>query len=157
MISAKAYKSFGLLCRVFKNSHSPQIRKSLYISLIQAKLLHCSPLWKPYLLQDIELLEGVQRRATKFILSDCSLDYRTRLIKIGILPLMYQSMKLLTFYFFIKSLKQSSDKFNILDHVSFTTGTTRSAGIKLYPKIASTNYIMNTYFYCLLAYGILYL
>jgi len=55
--------------------------------------------------------------------------------------------KLLTFYFFRKSLKQPSDKFNILDHVTFTTGTTRSAGIKLYPKTASTNYIMNAYFY----------
>ena len=48
--------------------------------------------------------------------------------------------------FFIKSLKQPSDKFNIPDHVAFITGTIRSAGIKLYPKTASTNYIMNTYF-----------
>jgi len=64
MISAKAYKSLGLLRRVFKNSHSPQVRKSLYISLVRAKLLYCSPLWKPYLLKDIELLERIQRRAT---------------------------------------------------------------------------------------------
>ena len=104
------------------------------------------PLWKPYLLKDIELLERIRRKATKFILSDYSLDYRTRLIKISILPLMYV-YEIADILFFIKSLKQPSDKFNILDHVSFTTVTTRSAGIKLYPKTASTNYIMNTYFY----------
>jgi len=34
MISAKAYKSLGLLRRVFKTSHSPQVRKeiSLYLT-----------------------------------------------------------------------------------------------------------------------------
>ena len=108
MISAKAYKSLGLLRRVFKTSHSPQVRKSLYISLVRAKLLYCSPLWKPYLLKDIELLERIQRRATKFILSDYSSDYRTRLIKIGILPLMYV-YEIADILFFIKSLKQPSD------------------------------------------------
>jgi len=83
MISAKAYKSLGLLHRVFKNSHSPRVTKSLYISLVRAKLLYCSLVRKPYLLKEIDLLEGVQRRA------DYSSDYRTRLINIGILPLMY--------------------------------------------------------------------
>ena len=58
MIFAKAYKSLGLLLRVFKNSHSPQVTKSIYISLVQAKLLYCSPLWKPYLLKDIRVTWG---------------------------------------------------------------------------------------------------
>ena len=89
MISSKAYKSLGLLCRVFKDSHCPQARKSLYISLVRSKLLYCSTLWRPYLLKDIELIEKVQRRATKFILSDYTSDYRTRLTQLGMLPLMY--------------------------------------------------------------------
>ena len=130
-------------------SRTPTALKSgnLEISLVQAKLLYHSPLWKPNLLKDNELLEGVQQRATKFILSDYSSDYRTRLIKIGILPLMYVYE---IADIFKKSLKQSSDKFNIVDHVAFTTGTTASASTKLYPKTASTNYIMNTCFYHLL-------
>jgi len=85
MISAKAYQALGLLRRVFENSQNPQTRKCLYISLVWATVL----LWKPYLLKDIESLERVWRRATKFILSDYSSDYRTRLMKIGVLPLMY--------------------------------------------------------------------
>jgi len=76
MISSKAYKSLGLLHRVFKNSECSQVRKSLYITLVWSKLLYCSALWKSYLFKDIELLEKMQCRTTKFILS----DYRTRLV-----------------------------------------------------------------------------
>ena len=49
MISFKAYKLFGLLCRVFKDSEFVQARKSLYITLVRSKLLYCSTLWRPYL------------------------------------------------------------------------------------------------------------
>ena len=35
------------------------------------------------------LLERVQRRASKFILNDYSIDYKSRLIKLNLLPLMY--------------------------------------------------------------------
>ena len=48
--------------------------------------------------------------------------------------------------FFINSVKSPSDKFNILDYVEFTFGTTRSAGLKL-NKSAPTNSVMNSYFY----------
>jgi len=65
MISAKAYQTLSLLRRVYKNSQNPQTRKCLYISLVPAKLLYCSPLRKPYLLKDIESPEKVQWRATK--------------------------------------------------------------------------------------------
>ena len=41
MITSKAYKSFGFLRRVFKNSHRAQARKSLYISIVRANL-YCS-------------------------------------------------------------------------------------------------------------------
>jgi len=70
-------------------SHCPQAQKFLYISLVRSKLLYCSTLWRPHLLKDIELVEKVQRRATKFMLSDYSSDYRSRLIQLGMLPLMY--------------------------------------------------------------------
>ena len=55
----------------------------------------------------------IQRQTTKFILRDYDSDYKTRLLKLDLLPLMY----MLDFYdiiFFIKALKQPSDHFNIL-------------------------------------------
>ena len=41
------------------------------------------------LLKDIELIVKVQRSATKFIHSDYTSDYRTKLTQLGMLPLMY--------------------------------------------------------------------
>ena len=40
-------------------------------------------------MKDIVTLEKIQRRATKYIVSDPSLDYRGRLISLKLLPLMY--------------------------------------------------------------------
>ena len=115
MITSIAYKSLGFLHRVFKNSHCPQARKSLYISIIRANLLYCSPLWRPYLLKDIDSLERVQRCATKFILSDCKSDYKTRLKQLSILPFMYTNK--IADMFFDNSIKNPSPRFNILNYV----------------------------------------
>ena len=103
-ITAKAYKIFGLLRRIFKNSISFEAKKLLYISLVRSCLLYCSPLWWPYLIQDILLLEKVQRRATKAILNDYTSDYKSCLIKLKLLPLMYV-YELSDILFFIKSVK----------------------------------------------------
>ena len=43
----------------------------------------------PYLIKDTLILEKIQRQATKFILSDYVSDYKTRLLKLDLLPLMY--------------------------------------------------------------------
>ena len=108
--------------------------------------MYCSPLWRPYLLKDIDSLERVQRHATKFILSDYTSDYKTRLKQLSILPLMY-TYDIADITFFVNSIKNPSPRFNILKYVDFLTGSTRSAGSKLHHKIASTNSIVNSYFY----------
>ena len=99
------------------------------------------------LVEDIALLERVQRRVTKFILSDYTSNYKDRLIQLGMLPLMY-IYELADIMFFIKSIKHPTDKFNILNYVSFHTGpATRSVGTKLNHMTATTNSIINSYFY----------
>ena len=98
------------------------------------------------MLKDIESIEKVQRRATKFILSDYTSDYRTRLTQLGMLPLMY-IYEISDIFFFIKSHKAPTDKFNILNYVSFNIGSTRTSGIKLHHKTAHTNAAMNSYFF----------
>ena len=64
-----------------------ETRKNLYVSMIRSTLMYCSCLWKPYLLSDIELLEGVQRRVTKYILNDHTSNYKERLLRLKLLPL----------------------------------------------------------------------
>ena len=86
IIIAKAYQTLGLLRRTF-NVNSIAAKKKLYISLVRSQLLYCSQLWRPQLLKDI--LERVQRRATKYILKDYQLPYEDRLEWLHLLPIMY--------------------------------------------------------------------
>ena len=67
-------------------------------------MLYCSQLWRPQLLEDIFILERVQRRATKYILNNYMLPYKVRLERLHLLPLMY-TYELNDLIFFVKSLK----------------------------------------------------
>jgi len=64
-------------------------------------------------MKDIMSLERVQRRATKFILNDYSSNYKYRLVKLGMLPLMCV-YELANIMFFIKSLRCPNSSFSIL-------------------------------------------
>ena len=52
IIIVKAYQTLGLIRHIFV-LNSLDARKQLYISLVQSRLLYCSPLWRPQLLKDI--------------------------------------------------------------------------------------------------------
>jgi len=61
LATTKALKSIGLIRRTSSNATSVIVKKTLYIT--RSTLLHCSPLWWPYLIKDILLLEiilGIQ-------------------------------------------------------------------------------------------------
>jgi len=82
LIISKAYRQLSLLWRTFTipNAHA---RKNLYLSLVRSQLTFCSPVWRPSLIKHVELLERVQHRATKFILSNYMLDYKSRLVQLN--------------------------------------------------------------------------
>ena len=124
-IVTQAYKKLGLLRRSFCSSNNISTKKLLYLSLVRSQLVYCSQVWRPILTKDIKLIENVQRRATKFILNDYNTDYKTRLVKLHLLPLA-MLYELNDICFFIKSLMQTSSSFNILDYVSFSRNNTRS-------------------------------
>ena len=62
----KANESRLTSCRTFVNRDSKIILK-LYQSLVRPKLEYCVQAWRLYLKQDIDLLEKVQKRATRLI------------------------------------------------------------------------------------------
>ena len=74
-IITKAYNTLGLLCRTFK-TNNVQVKKQLYISLLWSQLLYCSQLWRLQLIKDIQKLERIQCRATKYILNNNCLSYK---------------------------------------------------------------------------------
>ncbi|CAI8031831.1 hypothetical protein GBAR_LOCUS18039 [Geodia barretti] len=146
LISSRAYKMLGLLRRVFCSSVSVSAKRSLYITLVRSQLLYCSSVWHPYLLKDIKCLEYVQRRATKIITNDHSLDYRNRLIHLNLLPLMME-FEFADIMLLVKSIKFPSNHFNICDFVQFCSHSTRAAhGLKLKHSLCRNDFERNFYF-----------
>ena len=136
LITARAYKSLGIIRRTFI-TNSISTKRQLFISLVRSQLSYCSIIWRPHLSKHIVVLEKVQKRATKFILNNYSLNYKNRLIAIHLLPLMYQ-LELNDLMFFIQSLKHRADHFNIKHFVSFSQSNTRSS---LYPQQTNSHKI----------------
>ena len=81
--------------------------------------------------------ERVQWRATKFILNNYHLDYKSRL------PLMY-FLELNDILFLVKSLNSPNPAFNIHNYVTFNTSVTQSGTFnKLIHNFTSTSYAHN--------------
>lgn len=78
----KAVKSanatLGMICRTFLYKNSTSLLQ-LYKSLVRPKLEYCIQVWRPYLRRDIDLIEKVQKRATKMIIGDAEVGYEDRL------------------------------------------------------------------------------
>ena len=127
----------GLL-RTFSKSMNIREKKLLYISLVRSQLLYCSVLWRPHLVKDIEMLERVQRHATKYILNDFKSDYKSCLLALNMLPLMYV-FELQDILFAVSNFKSVNKDFDLLSFQFSTRGTRSSTGLKLSHVYAQTN------------------
>ena len=143
--NAITYKTLGLIRRCFNRNIPYFAKKNLYISLVLSQITYCSVIWRPHLIKDIKLLESIQRRATKFILNDFTSDYKSRLIKLNLLPLM-MFYELCDIIFYIKSVKSPNTNFNINDFIFVKNSITRSSSHKLAHSISSTSHVNHFYF-----------
>ena len=91
-------------------------KKLLYTAWVRSRLEYASVVWSPHTKRNINNLEQVQRRATRFILGR---DYseHERLSKLNLLPLQYRRElnDLVNFFMCFKNIY----KLNIFDYVSF--------------------------------------
>ena len=62
----KANKILGMIKRNFVD-RSKETIMALYKSLVRSHLEYCIQVWNPFLIKDIKLIEGVQRRTTKLV------------------------------------------------------------------------------------------
>jgi hypothetical protein len=84
--SKKANSTLGRIRRTIVSRDKDTILR-LYKSLVRPQLEYCIQVWNPYLKQDIEKLEKVQRRATKMIWGYKDLSYEERLKRCGLTTL----------------------------------------------------------------------
>ena len=75
-----------MIRRSFANM-SKELFTFLYTTYVRPHLEYCVPIWSPYLVRDIEVLEKVQKRATKLIKGYEKLPYDQRLKSLGIYTL----------------------------------------------------------------------
>ena len=76
----------GIISRNFSNLDKEMFLR-LYKSMVRPHLEYAIQAWNPYTRKNINLLEGVQRRATKMV-KDCrNLEYRERLKFLGLTTL----------------------------------------------------------------------
>ena len=110
------------------------------------------PRYGDLLLLRIYSSEQVQRRATKYILSDYSSDYKSRLISLGVLPLA-MSFEYLDISFALKSIHDCNNSsytgsFDIFSHISFTSTNSRSGDhVKLTHHLSHSSQTSNAYFH----------
>ena len=82
----KGYQTLGLISRTF-TCKKKSIILQLYKSLVRPHLDYSIQAWRPHLQKDIDVLERVQRRATRMVEECKGLDYTSRLQRLNLTTL----------------------------------------------------------------------
>ena len=85
-ITAKANTVLGLVKRTCRDLKDIDTMNTLYCSLVRPLLEYSCETWNPHTKRNIDKLEAVQRRATRWITRSDD-DYDTRLSKLKLLSL----------------------------------------------------------------------
>ena len=106
----------NILYRTCRDITDISTKKLLYIAWVRSRPEYASVVWSPHTKRNINNLEQVQRRATRFILGR---DYseNERLSKLNLLPLQYRR-EINDLVIFFKCFKNIF-KLNIFNYVSF--------------------------------------
>ena len=86
-ITNKANRILGLLTRTCRGWKVTETLKVLYCTSVRSQVEHGSVVWSTYTARDIDKLERIQRRGTKFILGKRNFTYDERLKCLNLLSL----------------------------------------------------------------------
>ena len=145
-IVAKANKMLGFLRRNCFHLTDIRARRLLYLSLVRSHLSFGCEIWAPQgPSADLLRLEGIQRRATKFVLQDYTSSYVVRLKKLNLIPVSYwHEIKDIIFLYKCKSGMYELD-INLYISQPLHNSTRSSSG-DLRPNLCKTSLFRNSYF-----------
>ena len=127
----------GLIYRSFE-CKSKKIMLSLYKSLVRPHLDYCIQVWRPYLQKDIDIIERVQRRATRMVEGLKGVCYEERLRRLHLTTLETRRTRadLIEVYKIFHGLEGLNvEDFFELSHLS----NTRGHEFKIYKRAFRTN------------------
>ncbi len=142
----KANQIFGLLRRTFEYMDE-QTFTPLYKSLVRTHLDFASSVWKPYKVKHIEMLESVQRRATRQLPGFGNLTYAERLKNLKLPTLSYRRLRgdLIEAYKILSSNHYDTDVANFLQLNRHTNTNLRGHSKKLYMQRSTSALRKNTF------------
>ena len=147
--NAKANRMLGFLRRNCTQMSDIRCRRLLYLALVRSHLSYGSEIWAPQgSSRDLAIIEGVQRRASKFILQDYELPYPERLKKLNLLPISYwMELKDLVFFFKCKHGLFDLDISSFVTFSSNSSSHTRSSSDNLlHVNHCRTSLFRNSFF-----------
>ena len=122
--SKKAIRMVNFFHRLFPGLDQENFTK-LYSSFIRPLLEHCNPVWLPWFKKDENLLENVQRKATKLVPSLRNLPYPERLKRLNLFSLKYRRLRGCLIYSHKLFLRNTYSRFFTLSHNTQLRGHSR--------------------------------
>ena len=135
-IIKKSNQLTGLIKRSFTYTDKHMLLK-LYKSIVRPHLEYANVIWHPFYKNQLEALEKVQRRYTKFIPGLSEKSYYERLVELKLPSIKYRQLRgdLIQTFKIIHNI----DNLNCSDFFDFNVNKTRNSNLKLQKEYAKTN------------------